>query len=88
LIRDLMFSCRILGRHVDIFTLVQTIEEARNAGVERLVAAFLPSVKNDSARATLEAAGFEYRDEASWSFDVLRSEVPRIDTVKAWREAT
>ena len=88
LIRDLMFSCRILGRHVDVFTLVQTIEEARAAGVELLVAAFLPSGKNDSARAALEAAGFGHRDEESWSFDLLRSEVPRIDTVRAWREVT
>ena len=88
LIRDLMFSCRILGRHVDVFTLVQTIEEALTAGVELLVAAFLPSGKNDSARAALEAAGFERRDEESWSFDLLRSEVPRVDTVRAWREVT
>jgi predicted enzyme involved in methoxymalonyl-ACP biosynthesis len=83
-----MFSCRILGRHVDVFTLAQTIEEARTAGVELLVAAFRPSGRNDSARAALEAAGFERRDEESWGFDLLRSEVPRIDTVTAWREAT
>jgi predicted enzyme involved in methoxymalonyl-ACP biosynthesis len=83
-----MFSCRILGRHVDVFTLVQTIEEARTTGVELLVAAFLPSGKNDSARAALETAGFERRDEESWSFHLLKSKIPRIDTVRAWREVT
>ena len=63
LIRDLMFSCRILGRHVDVFTLAQTVEEARAARVELLVAAFRRSGRNDSAIAALEAAGFERRDE-------------------------
>jgi len=87
LIRDLMFSCRILGRHVDVFTLAQTTEEARTAGGELLVAAFRPSAKNDSARVALEAAGFERRDNESWVFDLLRCPCPRIDTVTAWREA-
>lgn len=86
-IRDLMFSCRILGRHVDVFTLAHTIEEARTAGVELLIATFRPSGRNDSARAALEAVGFNRRDEESWVFDALRGEVPRIDTVTAWREA-
>jgi FkbH-like protein len=86
-IRDLMFSCRILGRQVDVFTLVQTIEEARSAGVESLLATFRPSGRNDSARAALETAGFNPRDEESWGFDPQQSEVPRIDTVTAWRDA-
>jgi predicted enzyme involved in methoxymalonyl-ACP biosynthesis len=88
LIRDLMFSCRILGRHVDVFTLAQRIEEARTTRVELLVAVFRPSGRNDSATAALEAAGFERRDEESWVFGLLRSKVPRIDTIKAWREVT
>jgi FkbH-like protein len=86
LIRDLMFSCRIAGRHVDVFTLANTIEEARTAGVELLVAAFVPSGRNDLAREALEAAGFERRNKNSWGFDLLKGEVPRIDTVTAWRE--
>jgi FkbH-like protein len=85
-IRDLMFSCRILGRHVDLFTLAHTIEEARTAGVELVVATFRPSGTNDSARVALEATGFNRRDEESWVFDASRSEAPRIDTVTAWRE--
>ena len=87
-IRDLMFSCRILDRHVDVFTLAQTIEEAQTAGVELLVAAFRPSGRNDSAREALEAAGFERRVEESWVFDLLRNDVPKIDTVTHWREVT
>jgi FkbH-like protein len=87
-LRDLMFSCRILGRHVDVFTLAQTIEEARTAGVEQLVAAFRASGRNDSAKAALQAAGFESRDDESWAFDLQQSKVPRIDTVRAWRDAS
>ena len=64
-IRDLMFSCRILDREVDLFALTQIFQCAADQGTARVVATFRPSAHNEAAAATLRAAGLKATAEPS-----------------------
>ncbi len=67
-----LMSCRILGRGVEDAMLSVVARRARDAGAERLVGRYRPTVKNGMVRELLPRLGFEPRSqdpksgETSW----------------------
>jgi len=82
-VQDLMFSCRILGRHVDLFVLTRVLEEARAARAEKVTVAFESSGRNEAAREALVHAGFVESDGRGYVFDLDDGEIRTIDYIEA-----
>ncbi|MFK8846347.1 hypothetical protein [Streptomyces sp. Ac-502] len=57
-VRNLVLSCRVLGRGVEFAVAGRLARQAREAAVPRLTGAFVPSAKNAVAAAFWEKAGF------------------------------
>jgi FkbH-like protein len=81
-VRDLMFSCRILGRHVDVFVLTRILEDARRHGIRRVTVSFNPSGRNEAARDALLSAAFVLAADGSFECDLAKTEIPRIDYIR------
>lgn len=63
LIRDLMFSCRIQSRHVDVSFLNWLSQRAAANGHERLQANYRPSKKNKPASRVFDELNFQTLDD-------------------------
>ena len=53
-----LMSCRVMGRGVEYAFVAYVGEELRAAGIKRLSASFIPTKKNEPARAFLGSLGF------------------------------
>lgn len=80
--RDLMFSCRVLGRHIDEAVLAQILRAASRAGAGRVHAVFRSNGRNDSARQALEKVGFEPTGHGSYGFDLAARDIPSVDHIQ------
>ncbi len=58
-----LLSCRILGREIEIITLLRIIKKLVNATKKTLKAEFIPSKKNEMAKEFLEKVGFYLENE-------------------------
>lgn len=61
-----LMSCRVLGRRVEEAMLHEIVSDARRAGVDRLIARYLPTKKNSMVRDHFDNLGFQriLEDEA------------------------
>ena len=57
-IRDWLMSCRVLGRGVEAFLMNRVVEHARNLGLLRITAEFLPTTKNAMVKDFFQQFGF------------------------------
>lgn len=62
-IEVLAFSCRAMGRKVEVKTLNLFLERALTSGADRVNIRYRPSERNAGMRAILEEAGFEASEE-------------------------
>jgi FkbH-like protein len=77
LLETWLMSCRVLGRQVEEATLNVLAQEAKAAGVQRLVGEYRPTVKNEMVREHYTRLGFRPLDPhgdlsgpARWSLDL------------------
>jgi FkbH-like protein len=75
LIDTWLMSCRVLGRRVELAMLEVLIENAKNAGIRRLIGEYLPTAKNAMVRDHYPKLGFrsvsEHPDGSSlWEFEL------------------
>jgi len=68
-IDTLLLSCRIIGRGVEDGMLDHIIKQARNAGITRIRAKYIPSKKNKPIENLLPDFGFKKEDE-NWYYYV------------------
>ena len=74
-IRDFILSCRVMSRKVEETLLAWVVARAREAGLSRLVATFIPTAKNRPTLDVLKRSGFRTDDELTFVWD-LKSEYP------------
>jgi FkbH-like protein len=58
-----LMSCRVLGRKVEIVVLREIVEQARKAGIERLVGVYRPTERNGMVRDHYAKLGFALLQE-------------------------
>lgn len=62
-IKDLMFSCRIQGRHIDIFVLQKILENAQRHNIKKVKGILSLSTKNANAKEVYLSANFRQTQE-------------------------
>ncbi len=62
-IDSFLMSCRVIGRKIETAFLRKIIKDARNEGVENLVAEYIPTRKNKLVKTFYEGHGFEIIEE-------------------------
>ncbi|MFH8344269.1 HAD-IIIC family phosphatase [Streptomyces sp. NPDC018045] len=83
-VRNLVLSCRVLGRGVEFAVAGWLARQAREAAVPRLTGAFVPSAKNAVAAAFWEKAGFVPAGEGRFEF--APADMP--DPTPSWVDVT
>ena len=63
-----LLSCRIIGRGIEDAIISHILKEAKNQGVEKIKADFIPTKKNNPAENFYENFGFKKQDNF-WIFD-------------------
>ena len=66
-IDTLLLSCRVLGRGVESAFLAAVAEDAARLGASRLVARFVPTLKNGACADFLPAHGFRPEADGTWT---------------------
>jgi FkbH-like protein len=71
-IRDWLMSCRVLGRGVEGLLMNRVVERARELGLSRVTAEYIPTAKNGMVRNFFRQFGFEKvevgaKEETRWS---------------------
>jgi FkbH-like protein len=75
-VRDLLLSCRVLGRTVENAFLSWLVARAAAAGVDSVAIQYVPSARNEVAHSFLKTSGGSESDSGDvWTFDVRRPEV-------------
>ena len=69
LLDTFLLSCRVMGREVEKGILSYIINKAKEAGVERLKAQFVPTTKNKPIEDFLPNCGFEKEDD-HWVYNI------------------
>ena len=68
-----LMSCRVLGRKVEAMVLREILEQARQAGVQRLIGGYRPTEKNALVREHYHKLGFslvsDAEGETRWEMD-------------------
>jgi FkbH-like protein len=64
-----IMSCRVLKRGMEEFTVNQMAEQARAAGIDRIVGEYLPTAKNGMVRDLYPQMGFSSRD-GRWELEL------------------
>lgn len=78
-----LLSCRVMGREVEKGILSHIINKAKEAGVEKIRAQFVPTSKNKPIEDFLPNCGFK-KDADSWVYSIKSSfEIPSCLTVSA-----
>ena len=67
IIDTFLLSCRIMGRGIEEGIIGKILEIAKNKGIEKIIATFIPTEKNKPAENFLKNYGFEKGDE-KWIF--------------------
>ena len=67
IIDTFLLSCRIMGRGIEEGIIGKILEIAKNKGIEKIIATFIPTEKNKPAENFLKNYGFEKEDE-KWIF--------------------
>ena len=62
-IRDWLMSCRVLGRGVEAFLMNRVMEHARQLGLSRVTAQFIPTPKNGMVKDFFQQFGFAKVDD-------------------------
>jgi FkbH-like protein len=89
-IRDWLMSCRVLGRGVERFLMNRVVEHARELGLSRVTAKYVPTAKNGMVKNFFQQFGFEKVEEGAkgetrWSLAVSEYE-PRATCMKMAEE--
>ena len=72
IIDTFLLSCRIMGRGIEEGIIGKILEIAKNKGIEKITAAFIPTEKNKPAENFLKNYGFE-KEKENWIF-LLKNE--------------
>jgi len=64
-----LLSCRIIGRGIEDAIISHILNEAKNQGVEKIRADFIPTKKNSPAEAFLPNCGFK-KENGYWIYDL------------------
>jgi len=80
----LLMSCRVIARGVETAFLRAIVADAAAAGVTKVDAEFIPTPKNDLAKAFLGENGFERRADGHFELDVATADV----ALPAWFRRT
>ena len=80
-ISDFVLSCRVMSRKVEETLLAWVVSRARESGLSRLVATFIPSAKNRPTLDVLKRSGFRTEDDLTFVWD-LKSEYPVPSCIK------
>ena len=67
-----LLSCRIIGRGIEDAIISYILKEAKNQGVEKIRAYFIPTKKNNPAESFLPNYGFKKENEY-WVYDLKDS---------------
>ena len=67
IIDTFLLSCRIMGRGIEEGIIGKILEIAKNKGIEKITATFIPTEKNKPAENFLKNYGFE-KDDEKWVF--------------------
>ena len=67
IIDTFLLSCRIMGRGIEEGIIGKILEIAKNKGIEKITAAFIPTEKNKPAENFLKNYGFE-KEKENWIF--------------------
>lgn len=85
LIKDLMLSCAVAGRHLDLFVLRHILRMALDHGAESVDLPLSLSTMNNGAKETVDLCGFRLKDsnrhELRYEFDLLTQPLPEIDYI-------
>lgn len=81
LLSSFLLSCRILGRNIEDAVLATIIQMASSSNVQKLLAEFIPTKKNDPAKNVFSKSGFNLiensNDQQIWSYDLkIKREFP------------
>lgn len=58
-----LLSCRILGKNIEFAFLQELVNEAKKNNIQKVIAKFIPTSKNDPAATFLNEAGFIFKGE-------------------------
>jgi predicted enzyme involved in methoxymalonyl-ACP biosynthesis len=67
-----LLSCRIIGRGIEDAIISYILTEAKNQGVGKIRADFIPTKKNNPAEAFLPNCGFK-KENGYWIYDLKDS---------------
>jgi len=67
-----LLSCRVIGRGIEDAIISYILKEAKNQGVEKIRANFIPTKKNSPAEAFLPNCGFK-KENGYWIYDLKDS---------------
>src|SRR5258708_39960390 len=89
-IRDWLMSCRVLGRGVESFLMNRVVEHARQLGLTRITAQYIPTPKNGMVKDFFQQFGFEKfaegpKGESEWHLITTKYE-PRPTFMKTVEE--
>ena len=70
-IDSFLLSCRVIGREVEQTIMSFIINKAKNEGLKKIIAEFIPTKKNSPASDFLEKCGF-IKEEKYWVFDTSK----------------
>ena len=73
IIDTFLLSCRIMGRGIEEGIIGKILEIAKNKGIEKITATFIPTEKNKPAENFLKNYGFE-KEKENWIF-LLKNEI-------------
>jgi FkbH-like protein len=73
IIDTFLLSCRIMGRGIEEAIIGKILEIAKNKGIEKITATFIPTEKNKPAENFLKNYGFE-KEKENWIF-LLKNEI-------------
>jgi predicted enzyme involved in methoxymalonyl-ACP biosynthesis len=84
-IKDLMFSCRVQGRHIDLFTIQEILKEASENKIGRVKGIVSYNTKNEDAKKTYILTNFKEienrENECYFEFDLTSQELPNFDYI-------
>lgn len=83
IVTDYVLSCRVMGKRVEEAIIHQIAEGARDLGAKKLIAIYKPTPKNKPCLEFWQGAGFEYKDENTfvWNLDKTYPKPEAIELV-------
>ena len=67
-----LLSCRVIGRGIEDAIVSYILKEAKNQGIEKIIADFIPTKKNKPTETFLPDYGFKKESE-HWIYDLKNS---------------